>query len=240
MKGVICVIPARFGSTRFPGKPLAKICGKPMIQWVWEKAKGSHVFDRIIIATDDKRIFKTAAGFGAEAMMTSPRCASGTDRVAEVAGKLKPAIVVNLQGDEPLISRETIAGTVRAILKDGAAAVSTPVCFMNDGDESNPDTAKVVFDKNGYALYFSRLPIPAVTGGAARDGYYKHIGLYAYRAEFLKKFVKMPVSRLEKKEKLEQLRILENGYKVKVVEVNRDTVPVDNPRDIKKVEKLLS
>jgi 3-deoxy-manno-octulosonate cytidylyltransferase (CMP-KDO synthetase) len=236
---VICVIPARYGSTRFPGKPLAPVLGKPLVRWVWEKARLADVFDEIIIATDDRRIFDAAVSFGARAMMTSRSCASGTDRAAEVSAKIKPDYTVNLQGDEPLIQPAVISKTVHAIMRDRTAVVSTPVCYVKDGRQPDPNTAKVVFDKNGYALYFSRLPIPAVFNQMPCGGYYKHIGLYAYRADFLKKFVRMDRSMLEKKEKLEQLRILENGYRIKVVCVKHDTVPVDSPDDIRKVERIL-
>ncbi|MEW6040275.1 MAG: 3-deoxy-manno-octulosonate cytidylyltransferase [Elusimicrobiota bacterium] len=241
---IICVIPARYGSTRFPGKPLANICGRPMLWWVWEKAKKAGVFERVIIATDDKRIFSAAKGLGAEVMLTSAGCKSGTDRVAEVSQKIKPDIVVNLQGDEPLIAPSTILKTTQAIIQAQDAVVSTPVCYISQKrhkEVSNLDTAKVVFDKNHYALYFSRLSIPATgDNGEKRSlGFYKHIGLYAYRADFLKDFVKMKQSSLEKREKLEQLRILENGYKIKIVEVKQDTIPVDRPSDIRKVERAL-
>jgi len=243
MDNILCVIPVRYGSTRFPGKPLAKILDKPMVQWVWENAKKVKIIDRVIIATDDDRIFQTAKNFGAEVIMTDKNCKSGTDRVSEVAKKIKCSIVVNLQGDEPLISSKTIEITIKELLKDKKAVVSTPVCRVYDKKELNdPNFVKVVFDKNKYAMYFSRVIIPFIAHHSSlrkNFPFYKHIGLYVYRKNFLEKFSKMGESQLEKIEKLEQLRILENGYKIKVVVVNDRTIPVDNPEDIKKVEREL-
>ncbi len=240
---IICVIPARYESTRFPGKPLALICGKPMIQRVWERAKKVKLIDEVIIATDDKRIFDKAVSFGAKAVMTSPECKSGTDRIAQAVRNIKCSIVINLQGDEPLISPDIISNTIKRILKDTQAVVSTPVCLVDETENlSDTNSAKVVFDKNHYALYFSRSIIPNSTRyEKSKAGlYYKHIGLYVYKSDFLKKFVKLKESSLENTEKLEQLRILENGYKIKVVIVKKEnSVPVDRPEDIKAVEKII-
>ncbi|PIZ13528.1 MAG: 3-deoxy-manno-octulosonate cytidylyltransferase [Elusimicrobia bacterium CG_4_10_14_0_8_um_filter_37_32] len=240
---VIAVIPARYDSKRFPGKPIAKICGKPLIQWVWEKSRRVKSIDRTIIATDDKRIFNTAKSFGAEVMLTSKKCKSGTDRVAEIAKKIKCDIVVNIQGDEPLISPVTIEKTVKALMSDKSAVVSTPVCRFHTKDElNNPHTAKVVVDNNNHALYFSRSVIPRplfTVRNLCLGDFYKHIGIYVFRKNFLLKFVKLPASRLENIERLEQLRILENGYQIKTVLVNDDTIPVDRPCDIKKVIRRL-
>ena len=254
MLKIICVIPVRYDATRFPGKPLAMLRGKPMVRRVWEIAKKVEGVDRVLIATDDKRIFDTAKGFGAEAVMTSPRCPSGTDRVAEAVSDVHCSFVVNLQGDEPLMPPSVIKRTIAGLVQDNSAVVSTPVVAIPSGGRTvgtaarkramqNPNFVKVVFDRNGHALYFSRSVIPDTSRvGVLPTGtvyMYKHIGLYVYRKKFLERFVRMPQSRLEKAEKLEQLRILENGFKIKVVVVDKDTVPVDTPRDLKKAENYL-
>ena len=245
MEKVICIIPARYGSTRFPGKVIAKIFGKPMVQYVWEKAIKSKFIDRTIIATDDKRIFNEALNFGAEVVITSKNCNSGTDRVAEVIStkKLNCDLVVNLQADEPLIHPQTIDRTIKALIDDRQAVVSTPaVKIAEKNDLNNTNIVKVVFDKEFYALYFSRSLIPFYPSAICNLQsaiYYKHIGLYVYRSKFLKTFVKSPHSKLEKVERLEQLRILENGYKIKVVPVSRDTIAVDTSEDLKRVIKKL-
>jgi len=240
MLDTICVIPVRFGSTRFPGKPLALICGKPMIQWVYEAVKRAKYIDKIIIATDDFRIFNVSKKFCPDVILTSKNCNSGTDRVALVAKKIKCRIVVNVQGDEPLIHPSIIDKLIIEIKKDSDIVMTTPVCkFSSENDIKNPNTAKVVIDKNNFALYFSRSVIP-YSREIVLNYFYKHIGIYAYRKNFLLKFVKLKQRKLELTEKLEQLRVLENGYKVKTVFVNRNTVPVDVPEDIKKVEMLLN
>ncbi|MBU0951542.1 MAG: 3-deoxy-manno-octulosonate cytidylyltransferase [Elusimicrobia bacterium] len=241
---IICVIPARYASTRFPGKPLVNIFGKPLIQRVWERAKLAKLVNKVIIATDDKRIFDKAKEFGAQVIMTSVNCKTGTDRIAQAVKKINCDIVVNLQGDEPLISPKLIDKTIQAILDDKSAAVSTPICAPGSGEKlDDTNIAKVVFDKNMHALYFSRSVIPdsaRFTGTGKKDFYYKHIGLYVYRKNFLEKFVKLKESTLEKAEKLEQLRIIENGYKIKVVIVENDgAVDVDVPGDVRIVEGLI-
>ncbi|OGS27726.1 MAG: hypothetical protein A2297_00275 [Elusimicrobia bacterium RIFOXYB2_FULL_48_7] len=246
MKPIICVIPARYGSTRFPGKPLADICGKTLIQRVWERAKKAKLVDRVVIATDDKRIFDAAVGFGAEVAMTSRTCKTGTDRIAQAVRKINCGIVVNLQGDEPFIDPVLIDKTIQALIKDQTAVVSTPVCLPGRSEDlSDINSAKVVFDRNFHALYFSRSVIPN-TSRAARNqrgenNLYKHIGLYVYRKDFLNRFVKLSQTPLEKSEKLEQLRILENGYKIRVVVVKTEggAVAVDVPGDVKKAERLI-
>ncbi|MDI6641657.1 MAG: 3-deoxy-manno-octulosonate cytidylyltransferase [Elusimicrobiota bacterium] len=248
MQNIICIIPARYSSTRFLGKVIAMISGKPMIQHVWEKAKKSKFIDRTIIATDDKKVFDTATKFGAEVIMTSKNCRSGTDRVAEVVltKKFNCTLVVNLQADEPTIYPETIDKAIKALIDDKVAVVSTPVFKVTKSDiTAVANVVKVVFDKNFYALYFSRAYIPArgpvsnLSEPIQNEYFYKHIGLYVYRRKFLETFVNLPQSRLEKIECLEQLRILENGYKIKVVPVSHDTIPVDTPEDLKKVIRRL-
>jgi len=235
---VIAVIPARYNSKRFPGKPLVEIRNKPLIQWVYEKVKMSNCFDIIVIATDDENIYNTVKGFGADVMMTSKKHKSGTDRVAEVAKKIdgeSDDIIVNIQGDEPLISPITIKKIVMTMKKNREILVATPICLIKDKNEfCNPNIVKVTVDKNMFALYFSRSPIPHSSAN-----FYKHIGLYAYRRDFLFKFVRLSVSKLENIERLEQLRILENGYRIKTVLVRDDSIPVDVPEDVKRIELIL-
>lgn len=235
---VIGIIPVRFKSKRFPGKPLADISGKPMVQHVYERAKKSKILDDLIIATDDKRIFEKCKEFKAKVVLTGEH-PTGTDRIAEVVKKFKNAeIVVNIQGDEPVIDPEIIDNAVEPLIKDKKILVSTLVHKIEDENElENPNIVKVVLNKDNFALYFSRSVIPYYKN--IKKIFYKHIGLYVYRKDFLLKFVKMPQSILEKAEELEQLRILENGYKIKAVLTNYSSIPVDVPKDIKKVEKFL-
>lgn len=243
---VIAVIPARWASSRFPGKPLAIIRGKPMIQWVVERSGKARSVSDVIVATDDDRIFAAVKNFGGTAVMTSRDHASGTDRVAEVARTRDCGIVVNVQGDEPLIPPENIDLIVSPLLEDASLEVSTLRIRIHAVEEiADPNLCKVVVDHRGDALYFSRAPIPFDRDGwdiEARGGEgtaYKHIGLYAYRKSFLMKFSGLPVSRLEKIEKLEQLRILENGMAVRVVETEMDSIGVDRKEDLAAVENLL-
>jgi 3-deoxy-manno-octulosonate cytidylyltransferase (CMP-KDO synthetase) len=229
------VIPVRFGSSRFPGKPLAPILGKPVIQWVWEGASGAKQIERIVIATDDDRIEAAAKAFGAETMMTSSSHASGTDRVAEVASRFAAPIVVNIQGDEPLVPSAALDRLVE-VLQDPDQAVASLYARVTDLtllDDAN--IVKVVADAAGNALYFSRAPLPF---GAA-DFFYQHVGIYGYQRDFLLNFHALPASRLEKAERLEQLRILECGKRIKMIEIERPTLSVDTPQDIIKVEKFL-
>lgn len=231
---IIGVIPARYASTRFPGKPLADIFGKPMIQWVYENSKKSKLLNEIIIATDDKRIFDTVRNFGGKVVHTSKRHKSGTDRICEAVEKIKCDTVVNIQGDEPFINAENIDKAIEPMLNDSKINVSTiAVKIDNHADIRNPNKVKVVFDKNNFALYFSRSVIPYPRN---ESQYYKHIGLYVYRKKFLLEFAKMKRTKLEICEELEQLRILENGYKIKVIEVKEDSISVDTPSDLKKIK----
>lgn len=234
---VIGIIPVRFKSKRFPGKPLVFILGKPMIQHVYERAKKAKLLDDLIIATDDKRIFAKVKEFDGKVVLTGEH-PTGTDRCAEVARKIKASIVVNIQGDEPVIDPKIIDDAVLPLIKDKKILVSTLVHKIEDeNDLENPNIVKVVLDKNNFALYFSRSIIPYYKN--IKKIFYKHIGLYIYRKNFLLKFVNMPQSNLEKAEELEQLRILENGYKIKVVLTNYSSIPVDEKKDIKKVENFL-
>jgi len=243
----IGIIPARYASSRFPGKPLADIRGKPMIRWVYERACQAKLLERVIVATDDRRIFDTVEQFGGNVAMTSPQAANGTERIAEVAGELDATYVLNIQGDEPLIDPHSIDQLVQLMRENPAAPVGTLVKKIeNVEDLSNPNIPKVVMDKNFYALYFSRSVIPFYRDETRPDqwlrqaDFYKHIGIYIYRREFLLDFIKLPASRLEKIEQLEQLRVLENGYKIKIGITNTESIGVDVPGDIERVISYLN
>ncbi len=235
MKLATGIIPARYRSERFPGKALAHILGKPMIQRVYEAARTAKYLEQVILATDDESIFQEARDFGAEVLMTSPRHVSGTDRVAEVAERTKNQIIINIQGDEPLIRGEAIDGLVEA-LQDKDIPMAT--LAVRESDMSLLDDSsvvKVVPDINGFALYFSRSPLPH----EASEFFWRHVGVYGYQKDFLLKLCAMPPSTLEKAEKLEQLRALENGFRIKIIESRFSSLSVDFPEDIIKVEKLL-
>ena len=247
---IIAVIPARYGSTRFPGKALALIQGKPMIQWVYERTKGSLLIDRVIVATDDERIQQAVLSFGGEVMMTSTAHATGTDRIAEVARQLPCSLVVNVQGDEPLIQAEMIDQAIRPLVDDPSIPLGTLCRRIDNRDEAfDPNVVKVVFDNNGFALYFSRAPIPWDRDlWAGNDSWkeltlhnllYKHIGLYVYRRDFLLQYAAMPQTRLEIAEKLEQLRALENGFRIKAVVTEHESFGVDIPDDLSRILKRL-
>ena len=236
------VIPARFGSTRFEGKVLADILGKPMIQHVWERAKECKMLDGVIVACDDERIKKACEEFGAEAVMTSKAHASGSDRIIEAVKNLETEIVVNIQGDEPLVEPSMIDDLVRTLIEDKTCEMATLIKSIEKEEEINdPNVVKVTVDTKGYALYFSRAAIPFNREKVSHKkiSYYKHFGLYAYRKNFLMKFKDLPASRLEAVERLEQLRVLEAGYKIKTVETSFDTIAVDTKEDLKRVEDCL-
>ncbi|OGL39895.1 MAG: 3-deoxy-manno-octulosonate cytidylyltransferase [Candidatus Schekmanbacteria bacterium GWA2_38_11] len=236
------IIPVRYESTRFQGKPLAKIKGKTMIQHVYERASKSREADKIIVATDDERIYKEVKNFGGEVKMTSKAHASGTDRVAEVAKDLECNFIVNLQGDEPLIDPSLIDDSLSFLKGNKEIKVCTFKKHISDHDQiHDPNVVKVVVDGNGFAIYFSRFPIPFPKGEKEEKiSYYKHIGLYTFEREFLLEFSNLPPSPLEKAEGLEQLRILENGYKIKVLDTEYDPISVDIPDDIKRVEEAMN
>ncbi len=239
---VIGVIPARYASTRFEGKVLADILGKPMIQHVWERAKQASVLDDLIIACDDERVANTAREFGAKVVMTSKDHTCGTDRISEVVNPLDVKIVLNIQADEPLIHPTMIDAVARSLLEDKDVAIATIAKRIDDLKEiHDPNVVKVVVDKNNFALYFSRALIPhrAISSEIKEPVYYKHIGLYGYTKDFLFIYKNLPVSNLEKTERLEQLRVLEEGFKIKVVETKFDSMGVDTPEDLKKVEAYL-
>ena len=240
---VIGVIPARYGSTRFKGKIVAEIIGKPMIQRVYEQTKKSKLLDELFVAVDDPRVQACVESFGGNAVMTEPHHQSGTDRIAEVVEKIPADIVVNIQGDQPLIDPLMIDEAVQPLIDHPEIPMSTLKVELNKEDFENPNVVKVVTDKQGLALYFSRslIPYPRSDDGLK---VYEHIGLYVYRKDFLLKVSKMPQSYLEKIELLEQLRVLENGYKIIVVETQSKNAEmggfsVDTPEDLARVEKFL-
>jgi 3-deoxy-manno-octulosonate cytidylyltransferase (CMP-KDO synthetase) len=240
---VIGVIPARYSSTRFEGKVLADIAGKPMIQHVWERARQAIVLEDLIIACDDERIASAAQSFGAKIVMTAKGHGCGTDRIIEVINPLEVKIVINIQADEPLINPEMIDTVAQALLYDNEVSMATLMKRIEDPALVNdPNVVKVVVDKNNFALYFSRAAIPHYPDNTeARSAlHYKHIGLYGYTKDFLFTYKNLPVSRLEKAERLEQLRVLEEGYKIKVIETKYDTVGVDTPEDLGKVRALIT
>ncbi|MBI3406591.1 MAG: 3-deoxy-manno-octulosonate cytidylyltransferase [Acidobacteria bacterium] len=242
---VMAVIPARYGATRFPGKPLHLLSGKPMVQHVWERVRQAKSVSRVVVATDDERILRAVMEFGGEAAATRPDHRSGTERMAEVAAS--PAgegteIFVNVQGDEPLIYPEAIDAAVEAMIADSSIQVATlcvPLAYPTD--IVNPNVVKVVLDFQGDALYFSRAPIPWVRDENAdiRAQHMKHLGLYGFRREALLEFPTLPPGAHERLEQLEQLRLLENGYKIRVVETEFDSVSVDTPEDAARVEQLM-
>ncbi len=234
---VLAVIPARYGSTRFPGKPLAKIKGRPMIHWVVEAAASAEEIDTVVVATDDRRIYDAVEPTTAEPVMTSSEHSSGSDRVAEVAKKYESAeIILNVQGDEPLIESSVLDRGVRA-LRDSEAGVATYKAPCPAADVENPDVVKVVCRADGRALYFSRSTIPHQRG--CTPEYLQHVGIYLYRRAPLLEFVKTEPSSLERAEELEQLRLLENGHDILTVPLSEATVGVDRPEDIPLVEERL-
>jgi 3-deoxy-manno-octulosonate cytidylyltransferase (CMP-KDO synthetase) len=239
---VLAVIPARYASARFPGKALAPIAGQPMIQRVVERVRRAERVTRIVVATEDQRIKLAVEGFGAEAIMTRADHRTGTDRVAEVATHIAAAIYVNVQGDEPLIDPAAIDAVVGAMQEDEAIQLATPCGAIVDPKEiMDPNVVKAVRDFDGNALYFSRAPIPWVRDREEKvtAEFWKHIGLYAFRREALLEFPTLPPGELEKLEQLEQLRWLENGFRMRIVETDYDAVSVDVPADVERVEKLL-
>lgn len=239
---IVGIIPARFASTRLMGKPLADIGGKPLIQHTYENAIKSKLIKKIIIAVDDKKVEEVCRGFGAEVVLTAKEFETGSDRVAHVINSVEEAkIVVNIQGDEPFINSKMIDQAIEPLLFDKNVNVATLVKKIETVKElKSPDVVKVVFDYNNYAMYFSRTVIPFVRDATTNEiaiektDYYKHIGLYVFRSEALIKFTNMNPTDLEKTEKLEQLRILENGYKIKVVVTDIESIGVDTPKDLKR------
>lgn len=239
---VIGVIPARYSSSRFEGKVLAKISGKPVLQHVWERAKQARMLDELIIACDHELVRSAAEEFGANVIMTSKDHLCGTDRISEVVSPLEVKVVVNIQGDEPLVHPTMIDSVARALLENSSISMATVIKKIDQPQLINdPNVVKVVVDRNNFALYFSRAAIPCPASGSEIKTplYYKHIGLYAYTKDFLYTYKHLPSSILEKVEKLEQLRVLEAGFRIKVIESKFDTVGVDTPEDLEKARVYL-
>ena len=243
-KGVVAVIPARWASSRFPGKPLHPIAGKPLVRRVWERVRLAEAVDRVIIATDSQQIADAVSKFGAEVIMTSPNHESGTDRIAEVARKLENVShIINVQGDEPMVEPMLVDLLARTMVQDASIdMITSAVPFEFGEDICNPHAVKVVLDCNGNALYFSRSPVPYTRDAAPETTarYLKHQGLYGYSLDFLFKFVSWPPSSLEKREQLEQLRALENGAKIRVITTRHSSLGVDTPDDAERVEAIIA
>jgi 3-deoxy-manno-octulosonate cytidylyltransferase (CMP-KDO synthetase) len=247
---VTAVIPARYASTRFEGKALADIMGKPMVQRVYERASRATLVSEVIVATDDPRIEAAVRAFGGRVEMTSSAHETGTDRIAEVASRIGSEIIVNVQGDEPLIEPAMIDEAIRPLVDDSSIVMGTLKSRIRDlHDFLSPNVVKVVTDLQGFALYFSRSPLPFFRDkwndlkdeafASGRLLCHKHIGIYVYRRDFLIQYTRMPQTRLEQAEKLEQLRVLENGHRIRVVETEYESIGVDSPLDLEKVlEKL--
>ncbi len=244
---VTAVIPARYASTRFPGKPLAEIAGKPMIQWVYERTTLSDLVQRVIVATDDDRIVQAVEAFGGEVQMTRSDHPTGTDRLAEVAARIETDLVVNVQGDEPLIDPRMIDQAVAPLVADPAIPMGTLKSAIESVEDFlNPNVVKVVSDRQGFALYFSRAPIPhprdfgeSLGGRLEELQAFKHIGLYVYRKDFLLAYPGFAATPLESLEKLEQLRALEHGHRIRVVATGLTSQGVDTPGDLERVRTLL-
>jgi 3-deoxy-manno-octulosonate cytidylyltransferase (CMP-KDO synthetase) len=239
---IVVVIPARYGATRLPGKPLVQLAGKSMIQRVYERAKLAQTTSQVIVATDDDRILKAVQDFGGEALMTRPDHRTGTERVAEIAAHVDGDVFVNVQGDEPLLDPVAVDVAVNALLDEpnaDVATVATPI--KTPGDIMDPNVVKTVVDFDGNALYFSRAPIPWVRDTATKIQvrHLKHLGLYVFQRAALLEYPTLPQGELERIEQLEQLRWMENGVRIRVAEVEHDAVSVDVPEDVARVEKLL-
>ncbi len=239
-KQTAIIIPARYGSSRLEGKPLLKACGKPIIQWVWEKGGKCRGIDRVIIATDDERIYNVCKEFGAEVEMTSTNHKSGSDRIAEVASR-HPEIsyIINVQGDEPLIEPENIELVRKGVVEDDNADISTLVREIKDENElNNPNLVKCVFDLNGYAMYFSRSKIP-FERNIGKSKFYGHLGIYGYKKEALFKMTRLAQTPCEMAESLEQLRALQNGMKIRVAVVDNAPVGIDTMEDFEKFKAMV-
>lgn len=241
---ILTVVPARYASTRFPGKIIAPLAGKPLVYQTYLRALQAKLVSEALIATDDQKVVDALAPFDVRVVMTRVDHASGTDRIAEVAEHTDAEIIVNVQGDEPLLSPEIIDETIQPLLDQPDVVMSTARRLITDpADLDDTNVVKVVCDLNGHALYFSRECIPHIRDAADRAAqppcYWQHVGLYVYRRDFLLKFAQMPLSPLEKLEKLEQLRVLENGYKIAVVDTEYEAVGVDTPADLERVRRLM-
>lgn len=241
---VFAIIPARYHSTRFEGKALTRILGKPLIQYVYERSLSSPIVSHVAVATDDERIFQCVRDFGGNGIMTGAHHKSGTERVAEAASYFSlqdSDVIINVQGDQIIFYPEVIDQLAQALKEHPNVPMATPVKKITDAKEINdPNCVKVIFDRNGFALYFSRSPIPFPGIESTKLTYYKHLGIYAYRRPFLKKFVELPQGVLETTERLEQLRVLEHGYRIKVIETLYEAMDVNTKEDLEKIEKALT
>jgi 3-deoxy-manno-octulosonate cytidylyltransferase (CMP-KDO synthetase) len=250
---IVAVIPARWHSTRLKEKVLADINGKPMIQHVWERVKRAHEVDEVVVAVDKEKVLKVVESFGARAIFTSPEQPSGTDRLAEIAATVDGDVYINIQADEPLIHPLMVDQLAQVFEYEKNIQMATLIKRIHKKEEiTDPNVVKVVVDRKGFALYFSRSPIPYIrrdvpieTAGSQPDmdisgRYYKHIGLYSYTKDFLFTYRNLPKSMLEMDEKLEQLRVLEHGYKIKTIETRYDTIGVDTQEDLENVRKILA
>ncbi len=241
---VLVVIPARYASVRFPGKPLAPLRGKPVIQHVYEQAARAEM-DQVIVATDDQRIAEAVAGFGGRAAMTSPAARSGTERVAEVARAGDARIIINIQGDEPLVRPDMVRPLAEFLERHAAVPMASLMTRLERPEDlASPNVVKVVVDRDGFALYFSRAPIPFERVDGAAGGRspraWKHLGIYGYQRHFLLQFPHLDPTPLEQREQLEQLRALEHGYRIKMLETAHDTIGVDTPEDLTRVERAMA
>jgi 3-deoxy-manno-octulosonate cytidylyltransferase (CMP-KDO synthetase) len=232
---VLGVIPARYASVRFPGKPLAKIKGRPMVQWVYEAATTSGVFDRVVVATENEDIADCVRGFGGDVEMTSSSHQTGTDRVAEVAARDSAEVVANVQGDQPFVTAAQLRALLEPYESGSGPEMSTVACPLR-GDPADPNIVKVVCDMNGRALYFSRSPIPHSED--PRAAYLHHLGLYAFRRDFLDVYATLPETDLERRERLEQLRVLAHGHTIVVTRVDEPVQEVNTPDDLERIELI--
>jgi len=242
---ILAVVPARYASTRFPGKIIAPLAGKPLVMHAYERARKATLVDEVVIATDHTDVLDALAPFNVKVIMTRDDHPTGTDRIAEVAAQYEAGIIVNVQGDEALIDPQTIDAAIRPMLAQDGVAMSTARHRITEWDEINdPTVVKVVCDNNGHALYFSRSPIPYIRDQADRihsdTAYWQHVGLYVYRRDFLLKYAALSQTPLEKLEKLEQLRVLEHGYKIAVIDTEYRAIGVDVPADLERVKKILA
>jgi 3-deoxy-manno-octulosonate cytidylyltransferase (CMP-KDO synthetase) len=239
--GVVAIIPARYHSTRLPGKALADIGGKSMIEHVYRRAAAAAWVSSVLVATDDERILEAVRSFGGIACLTSPNHQSGTDRLAEVAREMACDVIVNVQGDEPLIEPMMIDEAIQPLLDDPMVVMSTLRRRIDDPAElANPNVTKVVVDREGFALYFSRAPIPFVRDGSPAARAWRHVGLYVYRRDCLLQLAGLEPTELERSEALEQLRALEHGVRILAVETQHDSIGVDTPEDLERVRRLMS
>ena len=241
---VVCIIPSRYESSRFPGKPLADLCGKPMLQHVYERVLKARCVSFAAVATDDERIYRAVTAFGGRAVMTATSHRSGTDRIAEAVasmGLCDDDLVVNIQGDQPLFEPTQVDEVVAPLLADPTVPMATLIYrIVRDEEITHPNAVKTVFDRDHFALYFSRATIPFVRDAGKKAEYFKHHGIYAYRRDFLRTFTALPEGTLERLEALEQLRALEYGHRIKVVVTQHDSVEVDTPGELERVRRLIT